>query len=183
MDEEQEQRERQRPRVVDKRSSRGGTSSSPGAPDAPAAAPAPPAEEGPAPPAPAEPVPSEPTPTASAAAEPPSPPPPEARDGEQAREQVWTPEQEAEAQRMAQEIAGTPSLEWVVNAAVTFANVAATKLELGSPQDAQLAIDALGGLLKTVGPRLGEAEAPLRQTLAQLQMAFAERIAQPPPTV
>jgi hypothetical protein len=96
-------------------------------------------------------------------------------------ERVWTPEQEAEAARMAQEIADTPSFEWVVNTAVTLANVAATKLELGSGGDAQLAIDALAGLLNSVGSRLQQAESPLRQTLAQLQLAYAERLSAPPP--
>ena len=94
--------------------------------------------------------------------------------------QVWTPEQEAEARQIAQEIAETPSLEWVVNSAVSLANIAATKLDLGQPADAGLAIDALNGILKEVGPKLGNVEQPLRQTLAQLQMAFAERVASPP---
>jgi hypothetical protein len=91
-------------------------------------------------------------------------------------ERVWTPEQEAEAKQMAQEIAETPSLEWVVNAAVTLANVAATKLELGGGSDAQLAIDALAGLINSVGSKLQQAETPLRQTLAQLQLAYAQRL-------
>lgn len=89
---------------------------------------------------------------------------------------MWTPEQEAEAKRLAEEIAATPSLEWVVNSAVSLANIAATKLDLGDPADAGLAIDALSGLLKEVGPRLGNVEQPLRQTLAQLQMAFAQYV-------
>jgi hypothetical protein len=80
---------------------------------------------------------------------------------------------------MAQEIAETPSFEWVVNVAVTLANVAGTKLELGSGADARLAIDALAGLLDSVGPRLQRAESPLRQTLAQLQLEFAQRLAPP----
>jgi hypothetical protein len=95
-------------------------------------------------------------------------------------DQVWTPEQEAEAKRMAQEIADTPSFEWVVNAAVTLANVAATKLELGAGADAQLAIDALAGLVNSVGPKMQQAESPLRQTLAQLQLAYAQRLSAPP---
>jgi hypothetical protein len=66
-----------------------------------------------------------------------------------------------------------------VNTAVTLANVAATKLELGEPADAQLAIDALTGLLNSVGSRLAGAEVPLRNTLSQLQMAYAERVAPP----
>jgi hypothetical protein len=82
---------------------------------------------------------------------------------------------------MAQEIAETPSFEWVVNTAVTLANVAATKLELGAGGDAQLAIDALAGILTAVGSRLEQAESPLRQTLAQLQLAYAERLTNPPP--
>jgi hypothetical protein len=82
---------------------------------------------------------------------------------------------------MAQEIAETPSFEWVVNTAVTLANVAATKLELGAGADAQLAIDALAGIVDSVGPRLQQAEAPLRQTLAQLQLAYAQRSTAPPP--
>lgn len=138
--------ERPRPRVVDKRVSSGGRSSPQATP--PATEP-PPAQQ----------------------AEQPASPPPRGPEG-----QVWTPEQEAEAKRMAEEIAATPSLEWVVNSAVSLANIAATKLDLGDPADAGLAIDALSGLLKEVGPRLGNVEQPLRQTLAQLQMAFAQYV-------
>ena len=83
---------------------------------------------------------------------------------------------------MAQQIAETPSRDWVLNTAVTLANVAGTKLDLGAVADAQLAIDALGALVETLGPRLGEAEAPLRQTLAQLRMAYAQMVAPPPPS-
>lgn len=98
-------------------------------------------------------------------------------------EPIWTPEQEAEAQRFLQEIAQRPSLEWVVNSAVTLANVAGTKLDLGQTADAQLAIDALAGVVEKLGTRLGQAEAPLRQTLAQLQLAYANRATgtTPPP--
>jgi hypothetical protein len=83
---------------------------------------------------------------------------------------------------MAEEIAATPSLEWVVNTAVSLANIAATKLDLGDPADAALAIDALAGILDKVGDQLQNVEQPLRQTLAQLQMAYAERVTQPPTT-
>jgi len=87
---------------------------------------------------------------------------------------VWTPEQEEEARRMADEMARIPSTEWVINVAVTLANAAGTKLNEGLREDAGLAIDALSAIVEKVGSRLGEAEAPLRQTLAQLQMAFAQ---------
>jgi len=82
--------------------------------------------------------------------------------------------------QMAQEIAERPGIDWVVNTAVTLANVAATKLQVGDPADAQLCIDSLAGILNSVGSQLQDAEAPLRQTLAQLQMAYAQRMAPPP---
>lgn len=100
-----------------------------------------------------------------------------------AEEPIWTPEQEAEAMRVAEEIAERPSLDWVVNTAVTLANVAATKLQVGDPADAQIAIDSLSGILGATAGRLSDAEAPLRQTLAQLQLAYAQRMAPPPPPV
>ncbi len=84
--------------------------------------------------------------------------------------------------RVAEEIASRPSLDWVVNTAVTLANVAATKLQVGDPADAQLAIDSLAGILNSTAGRLSDAEAPLKQTLAQLQLAYAQRMAPPPPT-
>lgn len=153
-DQDNEQGERRGPRVVDKRVS----SRPPGEP-VPASTPAPVVAEAP-PSQPVEPIQAPPNMT----------------------EEVWTPEAEAEARAMATEIARRPSIEWVVNTAVTLANVAATKLDMGSATDAQLAIDALSGLLNSVGDRLGNVEQPLRQTLAQLQMAYAERAAGPSPT-
>lgn len=178
MDEEQEHKERPRPRVVDKRVSARTESEATAAPvDEKLAAEggdSPPGEfrseavaerglsehrEGVSPPGVAE------TPAGSVGGQ----------------QQVWTPEQEAEMRAMAQQIAETPSRDWVLNTAVTLANVAGTKLDLGAVADAQLAIDALGALVDTLGPRLGEAEAPLRQTLAQLRMAYAQMVAPPPP--
>ncbi len=142
-EEEEQQADRPRPKVVDKRIS--------------ARAPAEAAE--PVPEAPQEPAPGE-------AAGP--------------GERVWTPEQEAEARQIADEIARTPSIEWVINTAATLANVAGTKLDLGAAADAQLAIDALAGIVNAVGPRLQGAEKPLRQLLAELQLAYAQRAAPPP---
>ena len=95
-------------------------------------------------------------------------------------EPLWTPEQEAEAQRMVEQISKVASRDWVADAAIRLANVAGVKLDGGDPAEAQLAIDALAGLLNSVGQHLGEAEAPLRQMLAQLQMAFAQGVAPPP---
>jgi len=51
-------------------------------------------------------------------------------------------------------------------------------LHLGQPQprldEARLAIDALAAVVGSLGSRLGEAEAPLRQALNQVQMAFVQ---------
>jgi hypothetical protein len=154
MNREPDDQERPRPRVVDKRvSARSEPSEAPGAPPEPSA------REVPA------------QPEAAPQVAPPGEQPPGAEPGEAP---LWTPEQEAEAQRFAQQIVETPSRDWVVNTAVTLANVAAAKLEAGVAPDAELAIDALAGIVSGVGPRLGDAESPLRQTLAQLQMAFAQ---------
>jgi hypothetical protein len=173
-----EEQERPRPRVVDKRvSSRGSDASIPEAPtpEPPVGSPppsgteapvdvSPPPREAPAPPPPAR---GDAPPSSDA-------PPSGAQD-------VWTPEQEAEMQRLAQEIAQRPSVEWVVNTALTLVNVAGTKLEIGQASDAQLAIDALSGLLQSAGDRLGSAEQPLRQALAELQLVFAQKAAPTPP--
>jgi hypothetical protein len=162
---EEQQSERPRPKVVDKRISARSAE--------PPAAPTAEVTVGSVPETPAAPsAPQEPEP---ASAEPAVGPP------RGAGERVWTPEQEAEAMRVAQEIAQTPSIEWVVNTAATLANVAGTKLDLGAAADAQLAIDALAGLVNAVGPRLQGAEKPLRQLLADLQLAYAQSMAGPGP--
>jgi hypothetical protein len=148
------ERERPRPRVVDKRVSAGGGSGGTAA--------GPPRAESPAPPR---------VPEA----------PPEGGEPPAAGEPLWTPEQEAEARRFAQQVVETPSLDWVVNTAVTLANVAAAKLEAGLAPDAQLAIDSLAAILGSVGSRLGDAESPLRRTLAELQMAYAQSAPTPAP--
>ena len=155
--EEEEEREPRRPRVVDKRIS---------------ARPPSEAATEPTPPPPTEP------PAEAAAPSPPTSPP--ARPGSPEEPPVWTPQQEEEARRIAEEIVRTPALDWVVNTAVTMANVSATKLEFGDPADAQLTIDALAGLVNALGSRLADAEAPLKQTLAQLQLAYTQRIGAPP---
>ena len=155
---------RPKPRVIDKRVS----AQEPGAAPPPPPPPRPTEEA-----APPQEVKSEPAPAPDQPADVPTP------------AGVSTPaasqDQEAQARQIAQEIAETPSYEWVVNTAVTLANVAGTKLDLGAAADAQLAIDALGGILDALGPRLDQAEAPLRQTLAQLRLAYAERVAPPTP--
>jgi hypothetical protein len=172
--EEEEQEGRPRPKVVDRRIS----------------ARADPAEAEPAPTTetPVAPEPSAPeAPTESVAASPPAAPESEAEPGaampgaeDAPPEALWTPEQEAEARRMVEQIARVPATDWVADAGVRVANVAGIKIDEGAMDEAQLAIDALEALLNAVGSRLGEAERPLRQILAQLQLAYAQRAAGPP---
>lgn len=158
-EESSHEEERRRPKVVDKRVSSGGHNPT---------RPTPPPEPS------AEPVPSSTPPPPAPEQSQPGPP-----QSDDVGQPVWTPEEEAAARQMAQEIAERPGLDWVVNTAVTLANVAATKLQLGDPADAQLCIDAFAGLLNATSGRLEDADAPLRQTLAQLQMAYAQTVAAP----
>ncbi|MDQ3659470.1 MAG: hypothetical protein M3454_00105 [Actinomycetota bacterium] len=167
MDEEREREEEQggvrRPRVVDKRvSARAATPSQ----------------------TPAEPRASQ---SASIPEPPPDPPPvvpqspPEQAQPGDDSAGLWTPEQEAEAQRAVDEILRVPARDWVADAAVRLAQVAGVKLDRGDVADARVAIDGFGALVNGCAAELGEAERPLRQTLAQLQMAYAQVVAQPPP--
>lgn len=160
MDEDRSDEEREparRPRVIDKRVS--------ARPEAPAQRRAPEPEPPTAAPAPPPPA-TEQAPTPGPDTKP--------------EEDLWTPEQEAEARRVVEEIARVPAADWIADSAVRLANVAGVKIDRGEIADAQLAIDALAALVAQVGARLGEAEAPLRQTLAQLQLAFAQSAADPP---
>jgi hypothetical protein len=171
---DEEPTERPRPRVVDKRAS--------ARRDAPAA----PAEEssgsagGPAPTAEPETAPGDSEPGGaqpSGAVWTPEQEPETggaAPGGAEPSERVWTPEQEAEAQRIAEEIARVPALDWVLSSCMTLTNVAAVKLDQGDLEGSQLAIDALDGLMGSLGSRLGANEAPLKQVLAQLKMTYAQ---------
>lgn len=134
----EDQPERPRPRVVDKRVSARGSTPGAARPSSP------------------QPAPEQPAPEQPAAA------------------QVWTPQQEAQAQAILQQIAQTPAVNLVVNAAMSLIDVASVKLQTGQLSDAQLAIDALDALVDGLGARLSSAETPLRQALGQLQLAYAE---------
>jgi hypothetical protein len=60
--------------------------------------------------------------------------------------------------------------------ALQFYELAALHLSQPEPKlgDARIAIDALTAVVEALGPRLGEAERPLRQAANQLQLAFVE---------
>jgi hypothetical protein len=116
---------------------------------------------------------------------PPGPPPPGAEEAE------LTPEQQAAAEEYArqldtarQQLLEMPAGVVVGQQALQFYDLAA--LHLGQPEprldDARLAIDALAAVVETLGSRLGEAEAPLRQALNQLQLAFVSASSGPAAT-
>jgi hypothetical protein len=77
-------------------------------------------------------------------------------------------------------MAKVPAREWVLNVAVTLANVAGVKLQDGQLEDAQLAIDAFAGMIDKIESQMSDAAPVLRQTLAQLQMAYAQAVNPPP---
>jgi hypothetical protein len=156
---ENEEQERPRPRVVDKRV---------GA-RAPAEPPSAPAQER----TPIEAPPPAPEAEPSLRVDEPANVPPSGPE-------VWTPEQEEQARRVAEELARAPTKDLVVSFAMNFVEVASVKLETGDLAGAQMAIDAFDGIVKGVGARLGDAEGPMRSVLAQLQMAYAQRATMPP---
>jgi hypothetical protein len=155
-DQDEQEVERPRPRVVDKRVSARPAGSEPVAKEPP----------------PREPITPEPPPSPTES--------PEATPGvEEAPpgpgEGVWTPQQEEQARRLAEELARAPGRDLVVTMTMNFVEVASVKIEAGDLEGAQLAIDALDAIVKAIGTRLGDAEAPLKSVLAQLQMGYAQR--------
>lgn len=177
--------EPRRPKVVDKRVSARASSAPAAQPGASDETSRPPAPE---PPSAARP--SEPDPVVPGAGHhaPPSGAVPGSAEPEGAfapppgAEPIWTPEQEAEARRVVEQISQVPARDWIADSCVRLANVASVKLDGGQTAEAQLAIDALAALVTAVGPHMGDAEGPLRQTVAQLQLAYAEVMSAPPGT-
>jgi hypothetical protein len=84
-----------------------------------------------------------------------------------------------ELRRVRAEIAGTPAIDIVANHAVGLWQLAVLHLspEDGTPvrlDEAAIAIDAMGGLVESLGDRLGDHGAALRDAVSQLRMAFVE---------
>jgi hypothetical protein len=82
----------------------------------------------------------------------------------------------AEILAMQQQMLQTPAAIVVANHCIGLVELAALHLGQRPPNlaDAQISIDALGGILDAVGPRLGENGPPLTQALNQMRMAFVE---------
>lgn len=94
-----------------------------------------------------------------------------------------TPEQQAQAQEMARElaeararIAETPAAEVVANHAMGLYELAAIHLGGEPPalDEAKVAIDAMTAIVGALPGRLGANEPVLREALQQLQLAFVQ---------
>ncbi|MGH7301545.1 MAG: hypothetical protein ACREJE_14115 [Candidatus Rokuibacteriota bacterium] len=104
-------------------------------------------------------------------ASPPSSPPPAGAQGDVTEEEV-----EAQLRAMQEQMLRTPAAIVVANHCIGLLELAALHLGQDPPRlsDAQVAIDALAGIIDAVGSRLGDNEPPLRQALNQMRMAFIE---------
>ena len=92
-----------------------------------------------------------------------------------------TPEQQAQAEQMARELAEarerlaqTPAAEVVANHVMGLYELGAIHLSGGAVDEAKVAIDAMVGVMDGLPGRLGEDEPVLREALQQLQMAFVQ---------
>lgn len=92
-----------------------------------------------------------------------------------------TPEQQAQAEQMAQELAEarerlaqTPAAEVVANHVMGLYELGAIHLSSGSADEAKVAIDAMVAIMNELPGRLGENEKVLRDALQQLQIAFVQ---------
>lgn len=94
-----------------------------------------------------------------------------------------TPEQRAQAEQLAAEMAevrkqllSAPAAVVVANHAMGLYELAAIHLSTEQPDldEAKLAIDAFGALVDTLGDRLGDDSGTLRDALAQIRLAFVQ---------
>jgi len=113
----------------------------------------------------------------------PAGPPPSAAGGPSPGLDDLSPEERAAAEEYARELdqmrrqlLELPAGVVVGQHALQFFDVAGLYLSQSPPrvEDARVAIDALAAVIERLGPRLGEAEAPLRSALNQAQLAYVE---------
>jgi hypothetical protein len=82
----------------------------------------------------------------------------------------------AELRAMQEQMLRTPAAIVVANHCIGLVELAALHLGQDPPNlaDAQIAIDALAGIIDAVGPRMGDNGPALRQGLNQMRMAYIE---------
>jgi hypothetical protein len=85
-------------------------------------------------------------------------------------------EMKAQMEAVQQQLLRTPAVIVVANHAIALYELAVLHLSQQPPNadDARVAIDAMAGVVETVGARLGDNERPLKDALAQLRLAFIE---------
>ena len=106
-----------------------------------------------------------------AASPPPPAGPPGGPDAEMDEEEL-----QAELRAMQEQMLRTPAAIVVANHCIGLIELAALHLGQNPPHlaDAQVAIDALAGILDAVGSRLGDNGPALQQALTQMRMAYVE---------
>ncbi len=86
----------------------------------------------------------------------------------------------AEMREMLAEVVATPVVAFLAQHAAQIHELALVHLSTASERgqvaisQAELAIDALGGIVEALGDRLGAASVPLREALAQVRVAFVQ---------
>lgn len=110
------------------------------------------------------------------------PPPTDPESGAPSLEDL-TPEQREQVEEMAKQVEAAqqrmlsmPSGAVVAQQVLPLYELAALYLSQEPPRlnDAQTAIDALAAVVERLGDRLGEAEAPLRQAVNHVQLAYVD---------
>ena len=85
-----------------------------------------------------------------------------------------------------QQLLATPAAVVIANHCIGLFQLAVLHLEQEPPNlpDSKLAIDAMAAVVETLGTRLGEEEAPMRDALTQLRLGYVQRqrmASTPPP--
>ena len=108
--------------------------------------------------------------------EPAAPPPPAAGPPGGPDAEMDEEELQAELRAMQEQMLRTPAAIVVANHCIGLIELAALHLGQNPPHlaDAQVAIDALAGILDAVGSRLGDNGPALHQALTQMRMAYVE---------
>jgi len=104
--------------------------------------------------------------------------PQEQRDGATAAtvDPALEAEYRAEMERLEEELLSAPAGDVIANHCYGLFQLAAMHLGQQPPhlEDAKLAIDALGAIVDTLGPRIGPTATTLSEGLAQVRLAFVQ---------
>ncbi|MGB9111429.1 MAG: hypothetical protein WCF24_01730 [Acidimicrobiales bacterium] len=91
-------------------------------------------------------------------------------------ERAETPADEADVEALREELLAAPVEDIIANHCFGLFELAALHLGASAPnlEKARLAIDALGGVVDTVGDRLGAHSETLKDALSSIRLAFVE---------